>query len=228
MDSVYCGVISSLNCLINNTALSNVISFNVNQYRNLQLKLYLEGLYAITAMVEAMDGNTGLPQWGSGIADKIGIELHEEIAPYTSIFSQQNLSLDTNGNANTFTPCADIGNYYIAVKNRNHILTWSAFPVPFDSTIVSYDFSYDMLQAYGTDAQVQVALGKYAFYLGDLDQGGWVDADDFNLFEPDLTLGVAGFYSSDFNGGGLVDSDDFNLFEPRLTMGVSSQYPGAK
>ncbi|MFZ4707941.1 MAG: hypothetical protein ACOYMF_18210, partial [Bacteroidales bacterium] len=68
----------------------------------------------------------------------------------------------------------------------------------------------------------------FAFYLGDLDQGGWVDAIDFNLFEPELTAGSVGFILSDFDGGGWVDAVDFNMFEPRLTSGNSSEYPAKK
>ena len=196
--------------------------------RTLSVRANLEGLFDnnTNLLKEALDGNTGLPKWGVGIADKIDLELHQSNAPYTTINSQNNLVLSTSGIITAATPCGDSSDYYIAIKNRNHLETWSALPIPFNSQNIYYDFTTNGMQAYGTDAQRNVNPNVYAFYLGDLDQGGWVDAIDFNVFEPDLTVGSTGFYTSDFNGSGWVDSDDFNLFEPRLTMGVSSQWPG--
>ena len=198
--------------------------------RTLNLKLFLEGLYAGNGLMnEAMDGNTGAPQWGDGIADKIQVDLYEENAPYAPIgVSISGINLADSGFASFNVAQTLNGNYFIKVSNRNHLQTWSAIAIPFNTNPVVYDFTSDMMQAYGTDAQVMIAPNIYAFYLGDLDQGGWVDADDFNLFEPDLTMGATGFYISDFNGSGWVDADDFNLFEPRLTMGVAAQYPAKK
>ena len=177
-------------------------------------------------MIEAMDGNTNQPQWASGIADKIQIDLFQENYPYTPIgVSISGIDLNTNGSATFQISSSHNGNYFMKVSNRNHLATWSAIAIPFNTETIYYNFSSDMLQAFGTDPQMQPVPGKYAFYLGDIDQGGWVDTDDFNLFEPNLILGTTGFLSSDFNGGGWVDSEDFNLFEPRLTSGVTSQYP---
>ncbi len=202
------------------------ISVTLAQNRILQLKLFLEGLYTNNFMTEAMEGNSSLPMWGLGIADKIDVELHNETSPFATVFTQTNVDLLTNGTASINTACANNGNYYVAIKNRNHLQTWSALPLPFNSPANTYyDFTTSMIQAYGIDAQKQVPNGKYAFPLGDLDQSGWVDSDDFNVFELDLIIGVVGFTPTDFNGSGWVDSDDFNIFEPNLTIGVTAQYP---
>ncbi len=194
--------------------------------RNISLNLYLEGLFDLSThkMNEAMDGNTGVPQWGYNIADRIQVDLFEEIPPYNPLgVSISGIDLSTDGLASFQISSSHNGNYYIRVHNRNHLETWSSIAVPFNTSSVNYNFTTSMLQAFGTDAQVMVEPGKYAFYAGDLDQNGWVDADDFNLFEPALTIGAIGFLPSDFNGSGWVDADDFNIFEPRLTSGVASQ-----
>ncbi len=198
--------------------------------RILTIKLFLEGLFNNNSNIlnEALDGTTGMPEWGIGVADKIDVDLYNDLAPYNSIFNQSNIYLSTQGIATVNTECPNDGNYYIAVRNRNHLATWTSIPISFNTQNVNYNFTSDVNQAYGFEAQKQVSPYLYAFYLGDLDQGGWVDAIDFNAFEPDLTLGSTGFYSSDFNGDGWVDSMDFNLFELRLTMGVASQFPGQK
>ena len=224
---------STANWTVGGGNIDNTASFGLdcNPYRTVNLHLFLEGLFNSNTnlMNEAMDGNTGGPQWGLGISDKIQVDLFDENAAYAPIgVSISGVNVAPDGLATFDVSSSLSANYFIRVSTRNHLSTWSSISVPFNTNPVVYDFTSDMMQAYGIDAQVQVAPNKYAFFLGDLDQGGWVDSDDFNLFEPDLTMGVTGFYSSDFNGGGWVDSDDFNMFEPRLTMGVSSQWPGAK
>ena len=231
-DSVYCNVISDLYCLGTKSAQSEVKIFHQGIDRSIRVSLFLEGLFnnSTNMLNEAMDGNTGLAAWGEGIADKVNIELIQEAAPYSTLQLESDLNLSTHGLASFTTSCVNNGNYYIKVRNRNHIETWSSIPLPFNTNPVEYDFRYDAYQAFGGNPQVQVSANPalYAFYLGDLDQNGWVDADDFNMFEPDLTLGSTGFNPADFNGGGWVDADDFNMFEPRITAGNAAEYPAKK
>ncbi len=204
------------------------VSVTINLYKMVNLHLILEGLFnhSTHRMTEAMEGNANVPQYGYGIADKVNVDLFEENSPYGSIgVSVSGVDLDTSGLASFYISSIHSGNYYIRVTNRNHLETWSALAVPFNTPTVNYYFTSDVMQAYGMDAQVQVAPGMFGFYLGDLDANGWIDAEDFNLFEPGLTFGLTGFLISDFDGNGWVDSDDFNLFEPRLTYGMATQHP---
>ncbi len=207
------------------------VTVSVAYFRTINLHLFLEGLFdrSSLSMVEAMDGNVGEPQWGYGIADRVQVDLYEENAPYDPHgVSISGIDLSTHGLASFQVSPTHNGNYYIKVSSRNHLATWSGIAVPFNTNPVEYYFTTGAFQAYGSDPQIQVSSGPdlFAFYLGDLDQGGWVDADDFNLFEPELTYGSTGFYAADFNGSGWVDADDFNLFEPRLTLGNATEYPG--
>ncbi|MEI8204072.1 MAG: hypothetical protein WCH34_13710 [Bacteroidota bacterium] len=213
------------------------IIVNTQSLKTIILHLYLEGLFDsnTNSMTEAqeIDWNTGLSyaKYGNGVADKIQIDLYEAIAPYDPVgLSINNIDLSTNGMASFQISSTYNGTYYIRVHNRNHLETWSAIPVPFNTNPIDYYFTTDVFNAYhaqgGNDPQVQVASGLYAFYLGDLDQSLNVDFDDFNLFEPNLNDGIYGFTTADFNGNGLVDFDDFNIFEPRLNEGPFTQYPG--
>ncbi len=209
------------------------VTVTVILIKNVTLHLFLEGLFnpATLMMNEAQDGNLGQPNYGPGIADRIQVELFAENAPYAPIgVSISGIDLSTSGQATFQISPTWSGNYYIRVITRNHIEVWSAVAVPFSPQNVDYNFTTGMLQAYGSDAQVQVSFAPdlFAFYLGDLDQGGWVGSEDFNLFEPELTDGVTGFSNSDFDGGGWVGSEDFNLFEPRITAGNFAQYPAKK
>ena len=209
------------------------VAVTILYIKYVNIHFYLEGLYnsSTQMMNEAMDGNTGLPFYAPGIADRIQIDLFEEFSPYNPIgVSISGIDLATNGVASFQISPTHSGNYYIRVSNRNHLATWSAIAVPFNTAVVNYDFATSLFQAYGSSPQVQMSSSPdaFAFLLGDLDQGGWIDAVDFNMFEPDLTNGATGFYTTDFDGGGWVDAVDFNMFEPRLTLGNASEYPAKK
>ncbi len=202
---------------------------DVEPIRTIILHLTLEGLFdkSNNVMLEAIDGNTNLPKWGAGIADRIHVDLYEGNPPYTYTgVSVSGIDLDTSGVATFQLSPLYHGNYFIKITNRNHLGVWSAVPVSFNSHPVEYSFNTGMLQAYGSNSLVQVMPNKFALGLGDLDQNGYVDLDDFSLFEPQLTIGTTGFIISDFNGSGYTDLDDFSLFEPRLTIGNTTEFPG--
>ena len=199
----------------------------------INLHLFLEGIFDpnTSLMNPVINGETGFPQFGDLIADNIQVDLCSANAPYANVgISLANVSLATNGLATFKVPASYNQSYYIRITNRNHLETWSAIPVSFSSSTVDYNFSTSLLQAYGTSPQVLLAMSPdiYGFFLGDLNQSGYIDLDDFVMFEPDLTLGSTGFLITDFNGGGYVDLDDFVLFEPRLTLGNASEYPAKK
>ena len=213
------------------------VTVNINLIKTVTLHLMLQGLYDLGsgAMLEAndIDWGTGnvFPKYGTDIADEIQVQLFEGSPPFTTpLVNVSGIYLHKNGLASFQISPSHSGDYYIKVLSRNHLETWSAAPVSFAATSVEYYFMNNLLSAYqapgGMDPQIQVSLGVYAFYLGDLDHSLGVDFDDFNVFEPYLTDGTFGFTIADFNGSGLVDFDDFNLFEPNLNLGPFAQYPG--
>ncbi len=216
---------------------SNYCGIGIPSFKNihispktLELDVFLEGLYKpeIQRMHEVIDGVTELPKWGNGIADVINIELHQSSFPYGLVQEFDNVFLSTLGKASVGLDPLLKSNYYISVSNRNHIKTWSAHSISFDMPKVIYNFKSNALQAYTYGdmlPQAEVSPNVFAIHLGDLDQGGWVDSDDFNYFELDLIFGNWGYLTTDFNGNGWVDAEDFNAFEPNLTLGVISQYP---
>ncbi len=205
---------------------------NLQYTKTVHLYLFLEGLFDANTrhMNPCIDGNTGEPKWSNGIADQIQVDLIPESGPYSleyAVLSVSGVNLTAAGLASFEIPSIHSGNYYIRITNRNHLETWSAIPVSFNSSIINYNFTTSLHQAYGSNPQALLSISPdvYGFFLGDLNQSGYIDLDDFVLFEPDLTLGSTGFLTSDFNGGGYVDLDDFVLFEPRLTIGNVSEIP---
>ena len=106
------------------------LHFGVAQIPDLTVKLYIEGLYV-------SGGFMGLPLVNSGLsgnaqhADSITLQLAQPTAPYTIAWTGRVL-LRTNGFAVTNLPGTVIGqSYYIVVKHRFSLETWSKQPVFF-------------------------------------------------------------------------------------------------
>ena len=99
----------------------------------LNLHLYIEGFYLGGGMLTEILGN--------GICDSIRVELHDPMSPSSIIYSATSL-LSIYGNASLNIPPAYRGNfYYVVVRHRNSIETWSKNVVSFSSGVTNFDFT---------------------------------------------------------------------------------------
>jgi hypothetical protein len=159
------------------------------------------------------------------LADSILVELRNASAPY-SLVASTNTVLHTDGSASaTFSGVVANGNYYIVIKHRNSIETWSASPISIStSTTSTYDFSTSANQAYGSN-QKEVENGLWALYSGDINRDGAIDAFDYLLQAPDIVSGASGYLNTDLNGDGAVDAFDYLIIAPNITEGVGVAAP---
>lgn len=105
----------------------------------LNLKVFLQGYY--------IGGNSMIPVlYDNGMSgnntetDSIVVELHDPFSPATIVHSVKSV-LQTNGMSYPEFPASVIGNsYYIVIRHRNSLETWSKLPVTF-SSVTNYDFS---------------------------------------------------------------------------------------
>jgi hypothetical protein len=136
--------------------------------------------------------------------------------------------LHTNGTLTAVFPGATLNNsYYVALKHRNSIETWSAAPVTIAST-TSYDFSTSLSSAYTdgfTDAMKSVSGGKYALYAGDVNQDGAIDLFDVQITVNNAAGLLFGYDVSDCNGDGLTDIFDIQLIENNSTLLIFAARP---
>ena len=166
------------------------------------------------------------------VADNITIELHD---PTTfAIIESQTASLSTSGLASaTFAPKA-FGPYYVAVKHRSSIQTWSGAPVTVTGTTPLYNFTTASTQAYtdltpgANPAQRLVEPGIWAIYVGDINQDDYIDGNDFTQYDTESASGglFDGTYTpTDMNGDGFVDGNDFTDFDYNSSIAVTAFYP---
>ena len=113
--------------------------------------------------------------------------------------------------------------YYVAIKHRNSIETWTADTIVMNN-ITSYDFSDDVLKAYGSN-MVDLGSGVFGIYSGDINQDGSIDFLDY----PDLDLGSIngdlGYLVTDLNGDASVDFLDYPIIDLNSINGVVLMRP---
>lgn len=161
------------------------------------VKVYLEGFYNGTDQVR----------------DTIKVYLALATSPH-AFQDSMTVFLASDGTGGVSFLNAPNGNYYIVVRHRNHLETWSSAPVPFNlGNLVNYDFTTGANKAYCNNMK-QVG-SAWVFYGGDANQDGNIDVDgDYNL---SITqFGIDGYRSCDFNGDNFVDGHDLLILYSNL------------
>jgi hypothetical protein len=168
------------------------------------------------------------PSANSMIYDTVTVYLRNAVSPFARIdSSRKELYGPGTGqefsllNAQNGTP------YYVEVKHRNALETWSADPVTFVSDAASIAFSVDAIYAYGNN-EVQVDASPYnvfAFYSGDVNQDGTVDATDVSAIDNDAQNFVGGYVVTDLTGDNFVDGTDFAIADNNAANFVSVVTP---
>jgi hypothetical protein len=158
--------------------------------------------------------------------DSITIELHDPIAPYVTICTYTSM-LNVLGEIEfswEYSCISANANYYIVIKHRNAMETWSAAPVAFIPGVQTVCNFTDPNQVYGGNV-IEIQSGVYALYSGDINQDGAIDAFDYLLLDNDLQQGSFGYHVTDLNGDGVVDAFDHILLDANLTNGINAARP---
>ena len=160
--------------------------------------------------------------------DTIHVLLASATTPYAIVDSADVIldSLTYTATA-TFHTAAN-GSYYIVVKHRSSVETWSAAGVSFTKgSTATYDFTSAASQAYGNN-EVALDGGLYGIYSGDCNQDGYVDPLDLSLVDQDSFnyVGGAGL-STDVNGDQYVDPLDLSIVDQNSFNYAGIQRPTA-
>ncbi|MEO6488728.1 MAG: hypothetical protein ABIO04_02215, partial [Ferruginibacter sp.] len=196
----------------------------VNCVITVDLKLFLQGYYmpGTGQIMQPVLNNQLVLNSLPTETDTVIVELHNPTT-FITVDSMKAVLL-TNGSVSA-TFLQHPGSYYIAIKHRNTIQTWSKDPVPCTFATPLYNFSLAANKAFG-DNQILVETGVWAFYTGNLNGDDFIDTNDFPLLDNDAFNGVAFEYvPTDLNGDGFVDTNDFPVFDNNAFNGVTAMYP---
>jgi hypothetical protein len=189
-------------------------------------------LFNLTAYIQGyMNGgtmrpvllNSGVSGATSSQCDTITIQLRNATAPYAVAHSFKGV-MGINGQIECVFPASAIGNnYYIAVKHRNALETWSANTIALVNN-GNYNFSTGASQAFGGNMAQVGSL--WCFYSGNIDSttpDDNIDLIDYPVWETDYNNLEVGYFRSDLNGDGSVDLVDYPIWETNYNnlVGVS-------
>jgi hypothetical protein len=115
------------------------------------------------------------------------------------------------------------GEYYVAVKHRNHIGVMSATPITLSAVVAVMDFTTDIDDIFGGGNSVGVLNdGKLGLFSGDFNHNMQAQNTDYNAMVQ--TLGLAGYQAGDFDLNGQVQNTDLQLYlVPNLGRGGAFQ-----
>jgi hypothetical protein len=187
------------------------------------LKTYIQGYYTGSGMMAPVLLNQGVSS-SPNQTDNIQVQLRSMLPPYGVVSSTTSM-LNTNGQTTCTFNGANPGMYYLVVRHRNGLETWSAGPIPLSATTATtYDFSVSASQAYGNN-MVEVDPGVWAIYSGDINLDENIDLGDLNLFENDATNFAFGYLATDINGDGTVDLLDAPVLDNNIASFIFSIHP---
>jgi hypothetical protein len=217
--------------------------------KTLNIKAYLQGFYLADGTLQRVKGNTtGLPEGefyiftgpDASVADTLMVMLASDVAPnFSYTYEVKGVKLDINGNMSIPIPPAFFtGNYYIVLKHRNHLETWSATTVNFSGiSPVSYDFTDAQSKAYGSNMINKTspsATTVWALYGGDVFSPGGIRPQDGNIESADLNAIYNknvkfdyGYRFEDLTGDSYVSSADLNIVYNNNVKFISLKSPRA-
>lgn len=146
--------------------------------------------------------------------DTVRAYLRQYTSPYGIVDSAKatvdSVSLTGNFKMNS----APSGTYYLVLKHRSSIETWSkAGGESYDPmTLETYNFTSSSAQAYGNNIQqVDASPVVFGLYAGDSNQDGIIDVSDIALIFNDAQSFASGYLSTDVDGDNSIDLTDVVL-----------------
>jgi photosystem II stability/assembly factor-like uncharacterized protein len=172
-------------------------------------------LTSFKALIEGLFNGTSM------IPDTVTVELRNAASPF-SVIDQTKILLNGLGEGTGQFFTAENGTpYYLVLKHRNALETWSAVPQTFSGFSLTYDFTTEQGKAYGNNLVLK--SGNWCIYSGDINKDRIIDSQDMMVI--DNNFNNSGYLISDINGDGVVNSLDMTAVFINSYYFVSAKSP---
>jgi hypothetical protein len=171
----------------------------------------------LTAMIEGMWNGTTM------VSDTVTVEVRGLTSPYTLVESKKIFLNSAGSGSAIFTTPVEGTPYYLVVKHRNSIETWSTAGVQFTAGNLTYDFTTAQNKGYGNN--LKLVNGKWCIYSGDVNQDGLIDINDLTQVFIDNINGGIGYVATDLNGDLFTEVSDLNIVFVNKVLVISRQRP---
>ena len=218
----YNGTGAAVNYKIDGTVpQSNATTLSLN--KTLNLTLLLEGLFNGVDGMTPAQGDAG-NQFSATIADQITVELYDPSNLTLPVETHNPVDLNINGTCSVNLSSSVLNsNYYIVIKHRNSIETWSANPLSFSGSNINYNFTTGANQAYWNN--LNSINGVYVIYGGDVFNDGYIDIFDMIEVENAANNFQEGYIITDITGDSYVDIFDMIIVENNANNFVEVKRP---
>jgi hypothetical protein len=183
-------------------------SDGINLSSQLNLTMFIQGFYDAGSDVM--------------VSDTVKVYLRNAASPY-AVADSAKAPVNSSGLRTFIFPNEFNGiEYYIVLKHRNSIETWSKTPQAFSGNSLTYNFATANTQAYGDNMiQVDASPVRFGIYSGDVNQDGTVDATDVSMIDNDAFYFISGYVVTDLTGDNFVDGTDFAIADNNAASFVS-------
>lgn len=168
-----------------------------------------------------MQGLLNIPSNIMSKKDSVNIYLRQISSPYNIVDSARSVidSVSLKGIFKFYS--FQSGNYYLQVKHRNSIETWSKSGGEnlIFGYFYNYDFTLNINKAYGNNMILRGT--KYCAFGGDINQDGIIDAADLSEVDNDALISAIGYIKTDITGDDYVDNSDLSIVENNAAISVS-------
>jgi hypothetical protein len=157
--------------------------------------------------------------------DTVRAYLRNTSSPFNIVDSGKGVVDSVTHSAQILFANAPSGTYYIQIKHRNSIETWSKSggETYNRGSAFSYDFTTAIAQAYGSNMILKGT--EFCIYSGDVNQDGVIDATDVAAIDNDAFGYLSGYLVTDLNGDGFADGTDFLIADNNATNLISKSTP---
>ena len=184
----------------------------------LNIKAFLEGFYVSNRTMVASINPTDT------ISDTLTVCLASSVPPYPILYTSKAL-LSVHGNAPAYFPQpALLQAYYIVLRHRNSLETWSSSLFAFNTPDTLYDFTNANSKSFGSN-MIQMEPGVFALKSGDVNQDKFINFADDTKMNADLGLMQFGYFACDLNGDRIVESTDYSFLENRSSLFIFTISP---
>lgn len=159
--------------------------------------------------------------------DTFKVNIRNANSPYNIINFAKGVISKINFTGKFYFRNTQSGNYYLDVRHRNSIETWSAAPFRLTrNTNAVYNFTEVYSKTYGNNVkQIDSSPFRLGIYNGDVNQDGIVDASDVSIIDNDVSNFATGYIVTDLTGDYITDASDALIADNNAANFVSKTTP---
>ncbi len=178
----------------------------------MNLKVFIQGFYD--------------PLANKMINDSARIYLRNVSPPYALVDSALGV-LDANGIGNlAFQNAVNSVPYFIVIRHRNSLETWSAVGYSFTAGQLNYDFTTSASQAFGNNMkEVDSSPVRFGIFSADVTQDGLVNVNDIILIYNNASSFANGYVVTDVTGDNVTNLTDILVAYDNSNSFVSVKRP---